>query len=285
MDPPSAQATGELALSLIEKAQEAFHSTEVKNGLRTVCDLIGRSRYFEAMKTVRSLYAPETARCVRSGGAAWKATQREGATMQLNFHCLAIGGEFAECGNQRDLVDRRRDRDELVELRRLLVAVDDGTPESRPHAPMDPSAMVTQLATVSQVGQSVKTNTTLSSMLVSNSLPQAELLVGQIVLRWTGRFREPSFGVGDQFSGAQAAPSNGETLQLSQRRGDPMTEGDVLDLVQGALWTMIVIAGPVAGASMIVGVAIALLQALTQVQEADSDLPAEALGRCSPASR
>jgi len=46
-----------------------------------------------------------------------------------------------------------------------------------------------------------------------------------------------------------------------------MTEGDVLDLVQSALWTTLVVAGPVVGSAMAVGVAIALLQALTQVQE------------------
>ena len=46
-----------------------------------------------------------------------------------------------------------------------------------------------------------------------------------------------------------------------------MTEGDVLDLVQSAIWMVIVGAGPVVGAAMTVGVAIALLQALTQVQE------------------
>lgn len=46
-----------------------------------------------------------------------------------------------------------------------------------------------------------------------------------------------------------------------------MSEGDVLDLVQSAIWMVIVGAGPVVGAAMIVGVAIALLQALTQVQE------------------
>lgn len=47
-----------------------------------------------------------------------------------------------------------------------------------------------------------------------------------------------------------------------------MTEGDVLDLIQSAMWTTVVVAGPVVGASMVIGVAIALLQALTQVQEA-----------------
>ena len=46
-----------------------------------------------------------------------------------------------------------------------------------------------------------------------------------------------------------------------------MTEGDVLDLIQSALWTTILVAGPVVGASMAVGIVIALLQALTQVQE------------------
>jgi flagellar biosynthesis protein FliQ len=46
-----------------------------------------------------------------------------------------------------------------------------------------------------------------------------------------------------------------------------MTEGDVLDLIQGALWMIIIGAGPAVGAAMVVGVAIALLQALTQVQE------------------
>ena len=46
-----------------------------------------------------------------------------------------------------------------------------------------------------------------------------------------------------------------------------MTEGDVLDLLQMSIWMVIVGAGPVVLAAMTVGVAIALLQALTQVQE------------------
>ena len=46
-----------------------------------------------------------------------------------------------------------------------------------------------------------------------------------------------------------------------------MTEGHVLDLVQMAVWTTIVVAGPMVGAAMVVGVGIAVLQALTQVQE------------------
>jgi flagellar biosynthesis protein FliQ len=46
-----------------------------------------------------------------------------------------------------------------------------------------------------------------------------------------------------------------------------VTEGDVLDLIQMATWLVMVTAGPLVLASMVVGVSIALLQALTQVQE------------------
>lgn len=46
-----------------------------------------------------------------------------------------------------------------------------------------------------------------------------------------------------------------------------MNESDALDIVQQAIWTIIVASGPAVGAAMLVGVAIALLQALTQVQE------------------
>jgi flagellar biosynthetic protein FliQ len=46
-----------------------------------------------------------------------------------------------------------------------------------------------------------------------------------------------------------------------------VTEGDVLDLLQMSIWMVIIGAGPVVLASMTVGVAIALVQALTQVQE------------------
>ncbi|WP_454620942.1 flagellar biosynthesis protein FliQ [Bradyrhizobium cenepequi] len=46
-----------------------------------------------------------------------------------------------------------------------------------------------------------------------------------------------------------------------------MNERDALDIVQQAIWTIIVVSGPAVGAAMVVGVLIALLQALTQVQE------------------
>jgi flagellar biosynthesis protein FliQ len=46
-----------------------------------------------------------------------------------------------------------------------------------------------------------------------------------------------------------------------------MNERDALDICQQAIWTIIVASGPAVGAAMFVGVVIALLQALTQVQE------------------
>ncbi|MCO6176536.1 MULTISPECIES: flagellar biosynthesis protein FliQ [Ciceribacter] len=46
-----------------------------------------------------------------------------------------------------------------------------------------------------------------------------------------------------------------------------MNEADALDIMQAAVWTVLVASGPAVLAAMIVGVVIALIQALTQVQE------------------
>jgi flagellar biosynthetic protein FliQ len=46
-----------------------------------------------------------------------------------------------------------------------------------------------------------------------------------------------------------------------------MNEVDALELVRSAIWTVIVAAGPSVGAAMLVGIAVALLQTLTQIQE------------------
>jgi flagellar biosynthesis protein FliQ len=47
-----------------------------------------------------------------------------------------------------------------------------------------------------------------------------------------------------------------------------MNEADAMKLVQDAIWAVIVGSGPAVTAAMIIGIAIAILQALTQVQEA-----------------
>jgi flagellar biosynthetic protein FliQ len=46
-----------------------------------------------------------------------------------------------------------------------------------------------------------------------------------------------------------------------------VTEGDALQLVQQAIWLTMVLAGPVVGAAMVIGVGVAFIQALTQIQE------------------
>ncbi|MBX9589532.1 MAG: flagellar biosynthetic protein FliQ [Hyphomonadaceae bacterium] len=46
-----------------------------------------------------------------------------------------------------------------------------------------------------------------------------------------------------------------------------MNQADALDIVQAALWAVIVASGPATIAAMAIGIVIALLQALTQVQE------------------
>lgn len=72
MDPLSAKTTVDLALSLIEKALDAFETPQVRAGLRSVIDLIGRNRYFEAMKTLRSLYPLEQVEMYPSSAASLK---------------------------------------------------------------------------------------------------------------------------------------------------------------------------------------------------------------------
>lgn len=47
-----------------------------------------------------------------------------------------------------------------------------------------------------------------------------------------------------------------------------MNEADALDMFQAAIWTVLVASGPAVLAAMVVGLVIALIQALTQVQEA-----------------
>lgn len=46
-----------------------------------------------------------------------------------------------------------------------------------------------------------------------------------------------------------------------------MNEADALDIMRNAIWTVLIAAGPAVLSAMVVGVTIALIQALTQVQE------------------
>jgi flagellar biosynthetic protein FliQ len=46
-----------------------------------------------------------------------------------------------------------------------------------------------------------------------------------------------------------------------------MTGAETLDVARDAIWTIILVSGPLLAVGLIVGVAISLVQALTQIQE------------------
>ena len=47
-----------------------------------------------------------------------------------------------------------------------------------------------------------------------------------------------------------------------------MNEADALDILHASIWTILLGAGPAVTVAMVVGIGIALFQALTQIQEA-----------------
>ncbi len=80
-----------------------------------------------------------------------------------------------------------------------------------PTQPMDPSQMVSQLATISEVGQAVQTNTSLSSLLTSTSLTQAE----QLITSADGATSGQVTSVTVNGSGATAILSTGQQVPLT----------------------------------------------------------------------
>ena len=59
MDPATAEQTAKLARTLIDDARAVFMTPEIQSGLQNVVSLINRSRDFEALKTLRSLFPLE----------------------------------------------------------------------------------------------------------------------------------------------------------------------------------------------------------------------------------
>jgi flagellar biosynthesis repressor protein FlbT len=59
MDPAASEETAELARKLIDEARAVFITPEIQSGLQNVVSLISRSRNFEALKTLRSLFPLE----------------------------------------------------------------------------------------------------------------------------------------------------------------------------------------------------------------------------------
>jgi flagellar biosynthesis protein FliQ len=50
-------------------------------------------------------------------------------------------------------------------------------------------------------------------------------------------------------------------------RFNPVNEVDALELLRAALWSTLIVSGPGVIAAMVIGIVIALMQALTQIQE------------------
>jgi flagellar basal-body rod modification protein FlgD len=90
-----------------------------------------------------------------------------------------------------------------------------------PTSPMDASAMVSQLATISQVGQAVQTNTTLASLLTSSQLTQAEIGVGETI---SGPDATTSTKTDSGTVTSISVTSSGSTATLSN--GDSVTVGN-----------------------------------------------------------
>lgn len=84
-----------------------------------------------------------------------------------------------------------------------------------PTSPMDPSQMVSQLATVSEVGQAVQTNDNLASLLTATSLTQAESLIGKTVTSSDGSTSGEVTSVSVTSSGAVATLASGSTVSLA----------------------------------------------------------------------
>ncbi|HTR14344.1 MAG TPA: flagellar hook assembly protein FlgD [Roseiarcus sp.] len=84
-----------------------------------------------------------------------------------------------------------------------------------PTQPMDPSQMVSQLATVSEVGQSVQMNANLAALLTSTSLSQAESLIGRTISSADGTASGQVTSVSVTSAGAVATLANGATVSLA----------------------------------------------------------------------
>jgi flagellar basal-body rod modification protein FlgD len=84
-----------------------------------------------------------------------------------------------------------------------------------PTKPMDPTETVSQLASFSSVEQAVKTNATLTAMLASSSLSQAQSFIGKTVTSADGSVSGVVASVTIGESGQTAKLTNGKTIALT----------------------------------------------------------------------
>jgi flagellar basal-body rod modification protein FlgD len=83
-----------------------------------------------------------------------------------------------------------------------------------PTSPMDPTQSISQLASFSAVQQQVQTNSTLTSMLTSSALSQAEGVIGKTVTSADGSTSGQVVSVTVTPTGATANLSSGSQVSL-----------------------------------------------------------------------
>jgi flagellar basal-body rod modification protein FlgD len=80
---------------------------------------------------------------------------------------------------------------------------------------MDPTQSISQIATFSQVEQQIQTNTTLSSMLTTQALSQADSVIGHTITSADGQTSGTVTSVTVNSSGATATLTTGKTISLA----------------------------------------------------------------------
>ncbi len=139
-----------------------------------------------------------------------------------------------------------------------------------PTSPSDPTQYLSQLASFSNVEQAVQTNSKLDTMLTNSSLTLAEGVIGKTVTSGDGSVSGQVVSValggrgGDRHTGQRIDPDPQFHREGEQR---VVNEADALGLVQSTIWTIVVTSGPAVLAAMVIGIVVALFQALTQIQE------------------
>ncbi len=130
-------------------------------------------------------------------------------------------------------------------------------------------------------------NAKLDQILQASALAQADALIGREITSADGKTSGTVTEVKLKADGIVAVLAGGKEIPITPgvviRPADGMNEADALDIVQYAIWTVLTAAGPAVAVAMLVGIGIALVQALTQIQEITLDLRAEDRG--DPAGR
>ena len=92
-----------------------------------------------------------------------------------------------------------------------------------PTNPMDPSAQVAQLATFSQVEQSIKMNTNLESLISASSLSNASSYIGKTITSADGQTSGVVKSVEVTAEGLSATTVAGSTIAIGQGKKNSQT--------------------------------------------------------------